>query len=71
MAINASDPANQASYTGGVFTVNSRAGDIYDSNDSFEFAYVPMALWMVRRAGIPKERILNFRSLDELTMAFQ
>ena len=36
-----------------------------------EFAYVPMALWMGRRAGIPRERILNFRSVDELTMAFE
>src|SRR6266550_248283 len=42
-----------------------------DAHAPAEFAYVPMALWMARRAGIPKERILNFRSLDELTMAFE
>ena len=33
-----------------------------DAHAPNEFAYVPMALWMARRAGIPKERILNFRS---------
>ena len=32
-----------------------------DAHAPAEFAYVPMALWMARRAGIPKERILNFR----------
>ena len=32
-----------------------------DAHAPGEFAYVPMALWMARRAGIPKERILNFR----------
>jgi histidinol phosphatase-like PHP family hydrolase len=42
-----------------------------DAHAPAEFAYVPMALWMARRAGIPKERILNFRSIDELTMAFK
>ena len=42
-----------------------------DAHAPAEFAYVPMALWMARRAGIPKERILNFRPLDELTMAFK
>jgi hypothetical protein len=26
-----------------------------------------MGLWMARRAGIPKERILNFLPLDQLT----
>jgi len=26
---------------------------------------------MARRAGIPVERILNFRSVDEITMAFK
>jgi putative hydrolase len=39
-----------------------------DAHAPAEFAYVPMGLWMARRAGIPRERILNFRSLDELTM---
>lgn len=32
-----------------------------DAHAPAEFAYVPMGLWMARRAGIPKERILNFR----------
>ena len=32
-----------------------------DAHAPAEFAYVPMALWMARRAGIPKERIRNFR----------
>jgi putative hydrolase len=32
-----------------------------DAHAPAEFAYVPMALWMARRAGIPKDRILNFR----------
>jgi len=31
-----------------------------DAHAPAEFAYVPMALWMARRAGIPKERIRNF-----------
>jgi putative hydrolase len=39
-----------------------------DAHAPAEFAYVPMALWMARRAGIPEDRILNFRPLDELTM---
>ena len=39
-----------------------------DAHAPAEFAYVPMALWMARRAGIARERILNFRSPDELTM---
>src|SRR2546426_7827049 len=39
-----------------------------DAHAPAEFAYVPMALWMARRAGIPRDRILNFRPLDELTM---
>ena len=42
-----------------------------DAHAPAEFAYVPMALWMARRAGIPKERILNFRRLEELTMALE
>jgi len=40
-----------------------------DAHAPAEFAYVPMALWMARRAGIPQDRILNFRPLDELTAA--
>ena len=31
-----------------------------DAHAPTEFAYVPMALWMAQRAGIPKERIRNF-----------
>jgi putative hydrolase len=42
-----------------------------DAHAPAEFAYVPMAFWMARRAGIPKERILNFRPLDELTMSLE
>ena len=42
-----------------------------DAHAPAEFAYVPMGLWMARRAGIPRERILNFRPLDELTMALE
>ena len=42
-----------------------------DAHAPAEFAYVPMGLWMARRAAIPEDRILNFRPLDELTMAFQ
>ena len=39
-----------------------------DAHAPAELAYVPMGLWMARRAGIPKERILNFQPLDDLTM---
>jgi putative hydrolase len=39
-----------------------------DAHAPAEFAYVPMGLWMARRAGIPEDRILNFRPLEELTM---
>src|SRR5438132_647469 len=42
-----------------------------DAHAPAEFAYVPMALWMARRAGIPEDRILNFRPTDELTMAHE
>jgi putative hydrolase len=38
-----------------------------DAHTPGEFAYVPMGMWMARRAGIPKERILNFLPLDQLT----
>ena len=39
-----------------------------DAHAPAEFAYVPMGAWMARRAGIPMERILNFRPLEALTM---
>ncbi len=38
-----------------------------DAHAPAEFAYVPMAAWMARRAGIPQDRILNFLDVDELT----
>jgi putative hydrolase len=38
-----------------------------DAHAPDELAYVPMGAWMARRAGIPAERILNFRSLVNLT----
>ena len=40
-----------------------------DAHAPAEFAYVPMGMWLARRAGIPMERILNFLSLDALTDA--
>jgi putative hydrolase len=40
-----------------------------DAHAPAELAYVPMGMWMARRAGIPMDRILNFLSLDELTDA--
>ena len=39
-----------------------------DAHAPAEFAYLPMGAWMARRAGIPMERILNFRPLNALTM---
>jgi putative hydrolase len=42
-----------------------------DAHAPVEFAYVPMAAWMARRAGIPQDRILNFLDVDELTAALQ
>ena len=39
-----------------------------DAHAPAEFAYVPMELWMARRAGISEDRILNFKPLSELTM---
>jgi putative hydrolase len=42
-----------------------------DAHAPAEFAYVPMGMWMARRAGIPQDRILNFLPLDELTAAFR
>jgi putative hydrolase len=38
-----------------------------DAHAPAEFAYVPMAAWMARRAGIPMDRILNFRPSEGLT----
>ncbi len=38
-----------------------------DAHAPAELAYVPMAAWMARRAGIPQNRILNFLTVDELT----
>jgi histidinol phosphatase-like PHP family hydrolase len=40
-----------------------------DAHAPAEFAYVPMGLWMARRAGIPQARILNFLDVDALTSA--
>ena len=42
-----------------------------DAHAPAEFAYVPMGMWMARRAGIPKDRILNFLPLEELHRGFQ
>ena len=42
-----------------------------DAHMPAELAYVPMAAWMARRAGIPQDRILNWRTLEDLTIALQ
>jgi len=42
-----------------------------DAHAPPELAYVPMAAWMARRAGIPAERILNFKPLEELTISLR
>jgi putative hydrolase len=42
-----------------------------DAHAPEEFAYVPMGSWMARRAGIPQDRILNFRPLEELAAALR
>jgi putative hydrolase len=39
-----------------------------DAHAPAEFAYVPMGMWMARRAGIPRAKIINFRPLEALTM---
>jgi putative hydrolase len=39
-----------------------------DAHAPAEFAYVPMGMWIARRAGIPQEKIINFRPLEGLTM---
>jgi len=38
-----------------------------DAHAPAELAYVPMGMWMARRAGIPQDRILNFKQLEDLT----
>lgn len=40
-----------------------------DAHSPGEFLYVHMGMWMARRAGIPQDRILNFRPVEQLTMA--
>ncbi len=42
-----------------------------DAHSPAEFAYVPMGLWMARRAGIPEDRILNFLPVEELTRVLE
>jgi Histidinol phosphatase and related hydrolases of the PHP family len=42
-----------------------------DAHKPAELAYVPMAAWMARRAGIPEDRILNWRTLEDLTITLQ
>ena len=42
-----------------------------DAHAPAELAYVPMAAWMARRAGIPQDRILNWRTLEDLTISLQ
>ena len=42
-----------------------------DAHAPNEFDYVPMGLWMARRAGIPADRILNFKPVEELTIFLQ
>jgi putative hydrolase len=40
-----------------------------DAHMPAELTYVPMGVWMARRAGIPQDRILNFLDVDKLTAA--
>jgi putative hydrolase len=42
-----------------------------DAHAPAELAYVPMGAWMARRAGIPQDRILNFMTLEDLTISLQ
>src|SRR5438046_5459106 len=42
-----------------------------DAHAPAELAYVPMAAWMARRAGIPQDRILNWRTLEDLRISLQ
>jgi putative hydrolase len=37
-----------------------------DAHAPAELDYVPMGAWMARRAGIPQEKIVNFRPVDRL-----
>ncbi len=37
-----------------------------DAHAPAELDYVPMGAWMARRAGIPRERIVNFRDAEHL-----
>jgi len=39
-----------------------------DAHAPAELAYVPMGMWMARRAGIPRDRILNFKAIEDLTL---
>jgi putative hydrolase len=57
--------ARLASECGCSFTLDA------DAHSPAEFAYVPMAMWMARRAGIPKERILNFLPTPDLIRVFE
>jgi putative hydrolase len=42
-----------------------------DAHAPAELAYVPMGAWMARRAGIPQDRILNFLTVEDLTISLQ
>jgi putative hydrolase len=42
-----------------------------DAHAPAELAYVPMAAWVARRAGIPQDRILNFLDVDDLAAALR
>jgi putative hydrolase len=42
-----------------------------DAHAPSEFDYVPMGIWIARRAGIPADRILNFKPVEELTIFLQ
>jgi putative hydrolase len=42
-----------------------------DAHAPDELAYVVMGAWVAARAGIPQERILNFRSTEALTITLQ
>jgi putative hydrolase len=59
------DLARLASECGCIFALDA------DAHAPAEFAYVPMGMWIARRAGIPQDRILNFRPLHQLTMALE
>jgi putative hydrolase len=42
-----------------------------DAHAPAELAYVPMGAWMARRAGIPQDRILNWLTLEDLTISLE